>query len=166
MTCACFFYTIYLRGYYFNVALAAGITEAEIDEYIKNKEGAAAPAAAAGTSEVTKDAKKQAKADKKAAKKQAKADKKAAKKAAKQVNQTFFTTCIYCKTEGCSKLFRHTSAIVPVRHNTHVYNIILAISTTNFSKPKVITAKYKHAPHDLLCTEKKSGKESCQGGQK
>lgn len=67
-------------------ALAAGITEEQIAEYMKSKE---ASQGVASSVELTKDenkaAKKQAKAEKKAAEKAAKKEKKEAKKAAKKV---------------------------------------------------------------------------------
>ena len=64
-------------------ALAAGISEEQIAEYLKNNPAPAAAASADATKADKKAAKKQAKEDKKAAKKQAKEDKKAAKKQAK-----------------------------------------------------------------------------------
>ena len=73
-------------------ALAAGVTEEQIAEYLKNK-----PEAAAKSEDSADESEKTCKADKKAAKKKAKKEEKEAKKAAKKVSFSYPLINSLCK---------------------------------------------------------------------
>ena len=102
-------------------ALAAGITEEQIAEYLeKNPTDGAAAASTGSTKADKKAAKKQAKEDKKAAKKQAKADKKTAKKekkAAKKAAKKVFVAIYQSYNQHQQELHTHTH-MTPLTTNT------------------------------------------------